>query len=118
MPLNDLLIDGATITTLDLTFAISNVHGALPASQPTLTFERWKYDNTQTAIASQALTAANPAAYNASTGVTISGMSEVIDKTQYVYGAIITDENGANSAAGNDYQQLRVTQTIADFRTP
>lgn len=46
-----------------------------------------------------------------------ANQNNVIDTTQYSYYALLTDENGANSVAGNQYYNLQFNFTsIADMR--
>lgn len=117
--LNDVLQNGATLTRIDLLFAIAASHANLPTSQPLLALEKYKIDNSNTSVATVQLAAANTTAYyNAGAQQTLSltGLTEVIDKANYSYSATIIDENGINSIANNLYFQLKTTATIADVR--
>lgn len=119
VPLDDFLQNGATLSRIDLTFAIGTSHGALPASQPSISIERYKNDGTQSVLGSTTLAAGTTGAYyngGAEQTLSVTGLTEVIDKTQYTYGAILIDENGANSIAGNAYHRLKATQAITDLK--
>jgi len=118
--LDDMIQNGATLSRVDMTFAISNAHGGgLPAVQPQIVVERYKNDATQTGLGTATLAAGSAVAYynggNEQT-LSVTGLTEVVDKTQYTYGLIITDESGANSVAGNRFHRIKVTEAITDLR--
>lgn len=118
--IDDMLQNGATLSSVDMTFAISNAHGGgLPALQPQIVVERYKNDSTQTGLGTATLAAGTTGAYfagGAEQTLSVTGLTEVIDKTQYTYGVIITDESGANSVAGNKFHRIKATQAITDLR--
>lgn len=115
--LNELLQNGETVTSVGISFSIPTSH--LPAVQPAIVFEKYKTDASNVAIGNISLTAANAAAYfngGALQSLTKTGLSEVVDKTQYAYVLLLADENGAASVAGNKYFHVTVVSTIADVQ--
>lgn len=120
IPLNDILQDGATIAELDIYFAITTGHsGLLPANQPAFFLTRYKYDGSNLGLGSLQMAAANAAVYEnggAIQNLNLPGFSTVVDKTQYFYCLLISDENSTNAIAGNKYFDVRVTQTATQDR--
>jgi|SRR5208337_3400500 len=120
IPLDDILQNGETLTTVALRFAISNNHaGGLPAVQPHFFIERYKNDGTNSSAGSATLAAGTISAYydgGADQVLSATGLTEVVDKTQYHYVLLLADESGINSEPDNQYVCITTTATIADLR--
>lgn len=118
--IEDILQNGETISQIDLLFQITNNHaGGLPAVQPQFSFVRYKKDGTNLSLGTIVMAAGTTGVYyngGAAQTLSLTGLTEVIDKTQYTYGILLQDESGANSVAGNLFQQITTTATIADVR--
>ena len=118
--------DNATITFVTLNFQILTARASLPAVQPSFQIARRKISDGSVAgflsTGVTSLAATTPTGYYAG-GFVVQGISfvpdqnNVIDASQYTYYALIQDESGANSIAGNYYMGVVVTaSTIPDLR--
>jgi hypothetical protein len=128
--INDQMIDGATLTSAALLFGGFG-HAGVPARQPAFGIVRG-LATTQLGTAANLLStggglvtlaAATQPAYDAAQVLVFTpDQNNVIDKTQYHYGAVFFDEAGTNAGAGGlgflgiSYQAIRLTQSIPDAR--
>lgn len=120
VPLDQWLINGATLATATLHFRPSPGHSALP-SQPSLAIVRTAIGGlnlpSTTLLSSPAsghaiLSAASVVAYETSQALTFTAdQNNTIDLATYNYVAIINDEYGANALAGAEYQRLDIVMT-------
>jgi len=118
--LTNYLVDGATLASLDVFFAVGSPHVGVPATMPSFILYKLAYAASITAMASGTVpTAASSTAWYASGATqTINiAVGAVIDRTAYSYFLQVTDESSTNSLAGNIYQSVRLNMTgIADMR--
>jgi hypothetical protein len=108
------LPDGAVLTQV-VGYIKPGGHSALPATMPTLQVA--KLDITTgvgVGVVGGPVTdsSANTTAYDPAHGITVSGMSEVIDNTHYLYLVTLLNESGANSAGGGEYVGTTWTAVI------
>lgn len=120
IPLNDILADGETITSLTVRFSIALGHAGLPANQPKINFVVHNITGTNTAVAFAQLAAGSQAQYEnggSSQTITISvGLTTLIDKTNNTYVLLVTDEWGTNAQAGNKYTNVLTIGHITAHR--
>lgn len=121
IPLDAELINGATLTQVDILLYILTGHGGLPATKPSFTAYRFnKATATASSMGTLTMAPANLAAYENGGAIQTQSISPLtnntIDKTTYVYYLGINDEHGANWQAGNLYVAAKLTQTITDLR--
>jgi hypothetical protein len=119
------LHNGATLATADLYMIGASAHSALPQTMPAFGLFRASVTTAGAAAVSLnsgaqfiADTSTPVANYKVSHHWTFTcNQNNVIDTTQYAYFAIIWDEGGTNSQAGNIYSGLALGYTtIADMR--
>lgn len=107
-----LLHDGATLDSVQISVGITT-HSSLPANQPQLSFGYYVIGAPGTFyyLASGdpiSIGAASVSAYNATTTLTYTcNQNHVINRAVNVYFAVLTDENGSNSIAGNAYRSIQ-----------
>ena len=131
VPLNALLIDGATLASATLRCRPAGSHVGLPTRQISLCLIRNTFtgssgssmpnpDRLISAPASGhvALAAASTAAYEADQGLVYTpNQNNVINKSLYSYAALIADEGGANALAGAAFASIELAMTgIPDAR--
>lgn len=119
IPINDLLEQGQTLVELDVVIAIATGHSALPQFLPAFSVLRYALNGTNSSIGSFTMAPGSVAVYEnggALQTVTITGMTEVVDKTQYVYALGIADENGTNSQSGNRFFDMLAKGHITSFQ--
>lgn len=92
------------------------VDGNLPGTKPLVSVNRRDLtDGTVTTLGSITDPAANAAAYEQYHGITVSGLSETIDRSKYMYHVRFEGEDGANaqsvSVVGATYT---ITSTVQD----
>ncbi len=120
MPLNEHLIDGATIASAVLTYTPPG--SSAPAVMPQFTIARAPLSGlTPTSVHLRA------AGFMIDTGSYAAGVSKdvtftadqnnVIDLSAYTYDIILFDEHGASGSAGNMFQRVSLTMTgVPDAR--
>lgn len=110
---------GVTLTAVAVYLDAAGGHGALPATMPSVSVRRC--DPTQAGVDVSTLGtstdgSANVAAYEVPHAVTVSGLTEVVDRTLYGYAVRVTGETGANSAVGLLLHGfLKITYTITAY---
>lgn len=121
--------EGATITSIGVSFIVIQAHTGVPSAQPTIKFYKVAYatgkntGNIFTLIGSFQLAASNFIVYNndgLSQFLTITGLSEVVDNANYSYYIGINDETGTNSLPDNIYYNMSITYsniTVHNFVT-
>jgi hypothetical protein len=129
VPLNAYLVDGATIASATLHFRPANSHAGLPTRQQSICLVRDTYTgSTGASLPNPAKLISTPASGHvalaaASTGalqadqslVYTSDQNNVVDLSQFSYGAIIADEGGTNAIVGCAFSMLELSLTgIAD----
>lgn len=120
------LHNGATLASVSVLFYVGTSHSAVPANLPTIAVFRIPVTaGVGTAYAATPLSTSSPQSFSPtpssgaawySSGniqaLTFScNQDNVIDTANYIYGATIVDENGANSASGNFYYAIGYTYT-------
>ena len=124
------LHNGATLSTITVALSVTTAHSGVPASLPQLFVERYNV-TAGGAVASVALSSSDPQLFTPAPGtgaawvagnviqplVYTCNQNNVIDTSQYLYIAVLYDENGANSQSGNKYLSVAYGYTaIADMR--
>lgn len=104
---------GSTLTSVTVSFQ-PDTHSALPANMPFLRINKL---NIVTGGGSQLGSdvhdvSANVTAYDQIHSITVSGLSEVIDRTTYVYQAALFIESGSNSDNNTTYWGTVTTFTV------
>lgn len=108
------LVQGATITSIDVIFLPEVTHAGNPGTPPAVALVRWSVapdavpgavDVVDTATYAPAVF---PDYINGETKRIEMAMSHVVDVEGYVYQIQITDESGANALPGNEYIAYRV----------
>lgn len=103
------LPNGATLTGLSVYIQAAPAHAGLPANKPTCQLHKISASGTTTQIGTTITDApADTTAYQAShilgpsggAGPTLSGLSEVIDNTTYVYRVSVSNESSTNALSG------------------
>lgn len=122
------LHNGATVSTVSVQFAVTNLHSSVPAILPSLSV--FQVNAATGALATLSGTdpqfftpgPATGAAWSVGTLKTLTytcNQNRVIDTSTYIYYIVLTDENGSGSIPGNFYQALNVSYSaIADMRFP
>lgn len=117
----------ATLSTVTVTLIVQGPHGSLPAALPTIGIRRispiFGWNGIPVELSTTAVQSPTPAtaaawddAGNAQQWTYVCNQNNVIDTTQFVYYAYLTDESGANSVAGNKYYGLTLSYSnIADL---
>lgn len=131
IPLDDELIDGATLAQATLYCRPANSHVGLPTRQISVCLVRATYTGSSGAALPNpdklistpasghvALAAGSTGAYQADQAlVYVPDQNNVIDKSLYTYAAIIADEGGANALSGAAFAMIDLTMTgIPDAR--
>lgn len=129
LPLDEYLIDGATLSTVTAYLQGGGAHIALPSRMPKLAVVRANLLQIGTAtITNVAMkstgngyttdsTATAGAFDNVHTIVQATDQNNVIDRTLYSYYAVFLDEDGTNSTGGTYFQAIALTMTaIPDAR--
>ncbi len=126
LPIDDFLIDGATLNSATLFLRPIGGHGGLPTEQPLLNIFRTPLTGYAPSPASfrstgpgfQQLNAADVTAYQADQQLVYTpNQNNVINRTLYSYAAVIADESGTNALAGCRFAALRLDFTaIPDAR--
>lgn len=131
VPLDDDLVDGATLTQATLYCRPANSHVGLPTRQISVCLIRSTYTGSSGAALPNpdklistpasghvALAAGSTGAYQADQAlVYVPDQNNVIDKSLYTYAAIIADEGGTNGLAGAAFAMIDLTMTgIPDAR--
>jgi len=124
------LHNGATLASVTVFISVTGPHSGVPAVLPSIAVVRYL---TSGAISAQALASSSPQSFTPAPGTAaawddtnqIQGLlytcnqNNVIDTTQYHYGAVVIDENGANAVAGNKYIGVLYTYSgIANMAFP
>lgn len=128
---------GATITTLDVVFAVGASHSAVPATLPAVNIYRVQSATTlNVPLASpDSLSSAGSGGYaffptpgsgaayynsgNFQKWTFTADQNAVIDRSKYRYVVVLTDEGGSNSHPNNRYMYFVVTYTaIANMQFP
>jgi len=105
---------GATITAIGVYVVGGAGHAALPASMPAFTTY---YSDTVTPFASNTInvgttdTSGTTTAFQTFHAITASGLSHVVDRTQYAYMLVLGTESGANALSGFQVRGVFVTFT-------
>lgn len=114
--------NGATLASVKLFFAIDHAHASLPTYQVGVGVIRYDLATgvaeTLRTAGDLFLTAANGAAYDASTSLTYTtDRYNVIDTSTYGYQLWVFDENGSNAWTNNKFYGFELTYTgITDLR--
>jgi hypothetical protein len=120
--------NGATIASITMFLGVVN-HTAVPAVLPSMAVKRNTIVNNGTYNPVDLSTTANQAFPTPASGAAwtdsnaqqswtyTANQNNVVDRTQYNYWIQLTDENGSNSVAGNQYWGFIINYTgIADMR--
>jgi hypothetical protein len=95
---------GAVLKTYSVTYKGSAGHGALPANPPSVQIIKTNLaTGSQTTVGSQTDPSASVGAFEAIHLITISGMSETVNRTTHRYAVVIKSEFGANAQANAVY---------------
>jgi hypothetical protein len=86
----------------------------LPATMPILTVVRHVIP-AHTSIGSSTDSSASVVAYEATHSITVSGLSETVDRTLYRYSARLEGEAGSNFVAGLQALAVSCTYTITMY---
>lgn len=120
------LHDGATLSSLSLYMVPASTHAGLPSTPPS--FEIKRVTIATGAIVS--LSASGPKVFATGTlanwnsagllnDTFTANQNAVIDRSQYLYVAVVTDESSTNSIVGAAYYHFKVTHSaIGDMRFP
>lgn len=118
--LNPVLIQGATLTRVDIVIAGGAGHGALPAMMPALGVVR--YDPAASVLVSCYSgnmlddTSANVAAFEAFHSIQLTpDQNTTIDVESYLYYAVFCNEGHTNAVAELQMRQLRIRMTARRF---
>lgn len=115
------LVDGSTLTAIDIFFAVGTSHAAPPAVMPSFALFAKGFN------AVDVLEIASGSVPNPGTGAawfnsgnvqsyTLLVPSYVINRSAENYYVQVVDESGAGAATGNIYQSLRLNYTASDMR--
>jgi len=115
------LVDGSTLTAIDIYFAVGASHSSAPAVMPSFTLFNKGFTSTELvtiATGSVPNPGTGAAWYNSGNvqSYTLLVPSAVIDRTGGSYYVQVIDESGTGSIAGNIYQSMRFNFTCADQR--
>lgn len=108
------LVQGATISTIDVIFLPAAGHAANPANPPSVALIRWSVapDDVPGAIDIIATgtyaTLGWPDYINGEAKRMTVSPAHVVDCEGYVYQLVVTDESGANAIVGNSYIAFRI----------
>lgn len=125
LPIDEFLVDGATLNTATLYFRPVAGHLGLPSRMPRWTICRVPitgYVPTIQNLSSLIFTPLSPtpgsaALYQADQSIPwINDIAFVVDRTAFRYFAIILDDAGTNAIVGNAYHAVRLEFTLADAR--
>jgi hypothetical protein len=124
MDITAALIDGSTLSSVDVYFSVGAAHSGVPIALPLLAVYRRVITAPNPASLGNAVYSPTPSsgaiwtnAGNTNTWNVPCTTNNVIDRSQYCYFVALTDESGANAIVGNVYQALRLNMTaIADMR--
>lgn len=107
------LVNGQTLTAVKLTAKPAGGHGAQPSVLPALYVYKINGSNgTGSSLGSTTYTWVDIATYEGGIVLSVSGLTEVIDKSTYRYIAIVRGEASTNSVAGTELISLKATMTI------
>lgn len=108
------LVQGATITSIDVIFLPKDTHAANPATPPAISLIRWSVapDAVPGSIDIVDTASYAPATWpdyiNGEAKRIEMTMTHVVDVEGYVYQLAVTDESGGSSIVGNAYIAYRV----------
>lgn len=108
------LVQGATISSIDVIFLPKDTHGGNPANAPTISLARWSIapdavpGSVEVVDTATYVPAAWPDYINSETKRVEMTMTHVVDAEGYVYLLSVVDESGANAIVGNAYIAYRV----------
>ncbi len=106
---------GATVSQIDFRIAPAGGHGALPATMPELRFNRYHATNgTVVTVGTYDDASGTVMAYETPHDLTLSGLSEIVDRQTYFYRVEIDTEAGLNNVDGCELLTARVKLTTID----
>lgn len=119
-PLNQYLLQGATLNSVKLVLAGAGGHGALPAMMPSLAVIRYKpEDNSLASLLTtntQDDASASAAAYDAVHNITLTcDQNNTVDMDAHSYYAVVCNEGHTNSLAELRLYNLVLTMTAKGF---
>ncbi len=107
---------GATLTSVTIYINPDGAHVGLPANMPRIRVSKIGIGGTETVIGVETTDAtAFLVVYEAAHTITVSGLSEVIDRTAYRYNVRLQSESGANALAGMEYILTSTTCTVNSY---
>lgn len=106
---------GAVLTAVSVRVAAVGGHGGLPGTMPRIFVTRHNDTGAHTSLGNQIDTSASTGTYQTAHDITLSGLSETIDRTLYRYSARLTGEAGANFIAGLRAVYVSCTYTITAY---
>lgn len=118
-------IDNSSIVLVAMTFAIGFSHANLPGNQPSVGIFGLTNGGSNVPLLSTGggivtLAAGTTGAYYAGGApqslLFTPDQNALVDRSNLAYYALVTDENGSNSMAGNKYFTIEVHMTVPDLR--
>lgn len=104
--------NGATLNGVTVHILGGGGHGSLPASMPTIDVRKRPIAGTaSSSLGSATDTSATVILYEGYHTISVSGLSEVVDNTSYVYFIVYRAEHGANAQIGSRYYGATNTWT-------
>jgi hypothetical protein len=129
VPIDEYLVDGATLSTVTAYLQGGGSHVALPARMPKIAIVRANLLQVGTALITDVALKSTAAGYTTDTTATAAAFdnvhtivqatdqNNVIDRSLYAYYAIFLDEDGANATGGTYFQAFALSFTaIPDAR--
>jgi hypothetical protein len=107
---------GATLTAVAV-YLDGAAHGGAwpPANMPKARVSRVSSGNTETVIGAESTDASNQVTFEISHPISVTGLSEVIDRTLYRYNVRLQSESGANGIVGAQYVSTSCTYTMSSY---